>query len=54
MFWYVFTLLKAIQTNWGGQDRAFTDLLMSNDIIHKILALILMNKMRLRRENIVI
>ena len=46
--------IKIIQIEWGGEYRAFTDLLMSNDIIHKILALILMNKMRLRRENIVI
>ena len=27
--------IKAIQTDWGGEYRAFTDLLMSHDIIHR-------------------
>ena len=37
--------VKAIQTDWGREYRAFTNFLTSNDILHRYLALILMNKM---------
>ena len=37
--------VKAIQTDWGREYRAFTNFLTSNDILHRYLGLILMNKM---------
>ena len=36
--------VKAIQTDWGREYRAFINILTSNDILHRYLALILMNK----------